>query len=110
MNRPCTIVADTDIRRSRSGGVRTGSSSTTARSAGCPGATVDSLEASIASAAVIACSGCHGARPSFARPTAAAIVIHGSSGATGASEPSRNVAPASSSARSAKDLDVRSPQ
>ena len=68
------------------------------------------VEAAMASATVIDCSGCHGSRPSRARPTAAAMVTHGSSGATGASEPSARVAPASSRLRSVKARSVRPAQ
>ena len=86
-----------------------GSASVTTRSAGCPTSTVVRVDASRASATVIRCSGCHGSRPSRVRPTAAAIVTHGSSGATGASEPNRRRAPASSSDRNAYAT-VRAPR
>ena len=46
------------------------------------------------------CCGCHGARPSRVRKTAAAIAAHGSSGDTGASEPNSRFAPESASERS----------
>ena len=53
-------------------------------------------------ATVSACSPCHGSRSSALRCTAAAIASHGSSGETGASEPSASSTPSSSIQRNAK--------
>src|ERR1700733_9401937 len=86
-----------------------GSNSTSAASPGWPTAIRrPSTDAAMACATVIACSGCHGSSPGSPRCTAVAIASHGSSGATGASEPRATSTPWSSSERSMKQRSARS--
>ena len=100
------------LRLLQGGAGRNGSESSSARSAGWPGATVPSpsVLAARASRAVSACSGCHGARSSALRWTAAATASQGSSGETGASDPNASSTPSSCSQRNAKHRSVRSGQ